>query len=436
MLPYNLRLAWHSIRRNPILSALMVAAIGVGIGACMTTLTVYYMAAKNPIPHRSDRLFHVQMDNYPITPSYEPGNEPPDQISYTEATNLLRANQGYRQAAMFKAAFPLQPEDPDIRPFLVLSRVTGNDFFSMFDVPFLFGGPWDDSADQSPAQVVVLSRSTNDQVFGGENSVGREVRLGDRDFRVVGVIDDWAPSPKFYDLTNGAFLDVEDTFVPFSLVEPLELDTSGNTNCSGNQQINSYAEFLASECTWITYWVELPDRAAQEDFRTFIENYITEQKALGRFERAPNYRLRTVGEWLEAEEVADDHIKVVVWLSFLFLLVCLLNTVGLILAKFIGRAPQIALRRALGASRATLFWQHLTEVLLIGAVGGLVGLGLAQLGLVGIRKVMGEDLAIFRMDWTMAGTAVLIALMASAVAGAYPAFRVGRMAPASFLKTQ
>ena len=63
----------------------------------------------------------------------------------------------------------------------------------------------------------MLSKETNEKAFGGQNSVGRTLRLDGRDYKVVGVLDDWAPTPKFYDLNNGAFDEIEELFVPFSL---------------------------------------------------------------------------------------------------------------------------------------------------------------------------------------------------------------------------
>ena len=65
--------------------------------------------------------------------------------------------------------------------------------------------------------VVVLSKRTNEKAFGGGDSVGRTLRLDGRDFKVIGVLDDWTPTPKFYDLNNGAFDETEEIFVPFSL---------------------------------------------------------------------------------------------------------------------------------------------------------------------------------------------------------------------------
>src|SRR5690606_10997221 len=75
-----------------------------------------------------------------------------------------------------------------------------------------------------------------------------------------------------------------------------------------------------------------------------------------------------------------DHNKVVpadvvmqLWLGFGFLLVCLLNTVGLLLAKFLRRSSEIGVRRALGASRAEIFKQCLVEAGTIGLAGGVLG---------------------------------------------------------------
>jgi putative ABC transport system permease protein len=64
MFSYYLKLGWLSIRRNPLLSILMIAAIAIGIGASMTTVTVNYIMSGNPIPQKSDQLFYVQLDNW------------------------------------------------------------------------------------------------------------------------------------------------------------------------------------------------------------------------------------------------------------------------------------------------------------------------------------------------------------------------------------
>ena len=94
MFRYYLKLGLLSIRKNPMLSALMVAAIAVGIGACMTVVTVYYVMSGNPIPQKSHQLFYVQLDNWdPNDPYDEEDNLPPDQVTYRDATALLEAGR-------------------------------------------------------------------------------------------------------------------------------------------------------------------------------------------------------------------------------------------------------------------------------------------------------------------------------------------------------
>ena len=101
----------------------------------------------------------------------------------------------------------------------------------MFDVPFQYGSGWDQAADDASQMVVVLTKKTNEKAFGGENSVGQTLRLDGHDFKVVGVLDEWAPTPKFYDLNNGQFDEVEELFVPYGIGTQLEMQSAGNTNC-------------------------------------------------------------------------------------------------------------------------------------------------------------------------------------------------------------
>ncbi len=437
MFVYYLKLGWLSIRRNPLLSTLMIAAIAVGIGASMTTLTVTYVMSGDPIPHKSDQLFYVQIDNWdPYEEVDEGGFEPPDQMTYKDAMALLDADRAFRQVASNRSALILDPEGEDELPFMADTRNTYADFFRMFDLPFLYGSGWDDAADEHLERVVVLSRETNEQVFGGANSVGRSVRLNDMDFRVVGVLDEWIPVPKFYDVTNGAFRDPEEIYVPFNVAVEYQFNRSGNTSCWKSLDGDGFEAFLNSECIWIQFWAELRNEQEKQEYMDFLDAYVKQQKELGRFPRPLNNRLSDVMEWMESEQVVEDDAMVMLGLSALFLAVCLLNTIGLLLAKFLGKAGDIGLRRALGASRATLFTQHIVESAMIGLAGGVLGLGLAWLGLRGIEILFGDFVEnLVDMDWVMVLTGVVLAVLSALLAGLYPTWRACRIAPAGQLKT-
>jgi putative ABC transport system permease protein len=84
MFAYYVDLALRSFRRNKALTALMVLAIALGIGASMTTLTVFYVLASDPIPSKSERLFHPQLDPDDLI-GYQEGEEPAMQMSRYDA---------------------------------------------------------------------------------------------------------------------------------------------------------------------------------------------------------------------------------------------------------------------------------------------------------------------------------------------------------------
>lgn len=438
MFSYYLKLAFKSIKRNPILSALMVAAIALGIGSSMTTITVNYLMSANPIPEKSDVLYHVQVDSWdPNNPFNDDNNNPPNQLTWTEATNLMAAQKASRQTAMAKSGGIIEPANQDTKPFEASIRLAFADFFPMFNVPFLYGSSWDSLADQNRDLVIVLTKRINEQVFGGIDSVGETLVMAGKNFRVVGVLDDWQPMPKFYDVNNGAFDESEEVFMPFYLKEELELPNWGNTNCWKSPEGEGFKAFLKSECINFQMWVELPTENDKAEYTDFLNNYVSEQKTLGRFPREMNNRLSNVMQWMENQEVVADDAQIMLWLSLMFLLVCLLNTIGLLLAKFTGKAAEIGLRRAVGASKGDLFFQHLVETALIGLMGGLMGLGLALLGLEGIKTLYGEfvrDLA--ALDFTMVLVGLVLALVSSIAAGLYPTWRACNIAPASQLKSQ
>ena len=438
MFNYNVKLALKSMRRNPIMTGLMVAAIAVGIGVSMTTLTVHYMMSSDPIPQKSDVLLAVTIDSWnPLRPFDEDYPErAPHQLTFHDAQRLIELGEAPRQTAMFETSLIIEPVENDMLPFEAGARATYGDFFSMFDVPFIYGGGWDLSADQSAETVVVLTKELNERLFGGEDSVGRRLPMAGRQFQIVGVIDSWEPTPRFYDPINGGFQEVNEMFIPYTLALPLELGSTGSDWGWKAEDINSFEDWLNSESSWIQYFVELDSPRDRDEYVAHLDAYVGEQKKLGRFERPMNNSIHDVNEWMEYNDVVANDAKVLLGLSFLFLLVCLLSTIALLLTKFVGKKGEISLRRALGASRNQIFKQQLVEVSVIGFAGGLIGLGLASLGLKGIKAIYEAPNGMVSLDWVMVFTAIGISIASGFAAGLYPAWRVCQIPPAAQLKTQ
>ena len=450
MFGYYLRLAFASFRRTPGITVLMVLAIAAGISVCVMSLTLFHAISGNPIWWKSERLFAVTMDNW--APEEAANTKRPDlappQLTYRDATYLLQSDIPARKVVMFKSSGVLSggqlPNGAQSTPMQVSTRVTTGDFFGMFDVPFRYGTGWRAPADQGPGPVIVLSAETNQKVFGGINSVGRTVRWSDREFRVVGVLDNWEPQPKYFDLNNGAFEPPEEVYIPWRWGETLELDSWGNSNCWKPEKITTFKEFMNSDCVWTQMWVELPNAVARSRMQSLLDSHWDREHKAGRFPRKRDNRLTDVGQWLKDQQVVQSDNRVLVGLAFAFLAVCLINTVGLLLAKFLNGASIAGVRRALGASRRALFTQHMVEVGVIAAAGAVLGLVLGALGLSGIRALYamnsefnrGGYQSLAHIDTTSVGTAVLLAILATFAAGLYPAWRIGRIQPAVYLKNQ
>ena len=431
---YYLRLSALSYRRNPILSSLMVLAIAIGVGAYMVIFTLNYVMGGNPIPQKSDQLFHVQIDSG--NPNTE--SDAPTQLTYLDATALIEADAAFRETPSSKFSAILEPSGDDARPFSTIGRGSSADFFPMFNVPFLYGNPWDEQADRNLQQVAVISKELNERLFGGQDSTGETLRLHDNNFQIVGVLDDWAPVPKFYDVNNNAFDGGEDVYIPWNLIVALEMSRNGNTNCWKTPE-PGIEGFLNSECVWIQYWLELRDSNEEADYLQFLNNYVAQQKEFGRLPREMNNVLFDVEEWLLKEEVLPNETKILSALAAMLLAVCLLNTIGLLLSKFLGKSGEIGVRQALGAHKGSLFLQHVIEAGFIGLLGGILGLVVAALGLEGIKIILGEGLMM--TDWIHLNLPVvivtlLLAIFATIAAGFYPIWRACNINPAIHLKTQ
>jgi len=139
---------------------------------------------------------------------------------------------------------------------------------------------------------------------------------------------------------------------------------------------------------------------------------------------------------LDEQGVVPGDVRLQVWLSLGFFVVCLVNTVGLMLAKFMRRAGEVSVRRALGASRRSVFTQLLTEAGIVGLAGGFGGLAVALLGLAIVRMQPNPAAELAHLDLTMLAATFLVSLFAALAAGLVPAWRACRIPPALQLKSQ
>jgi putative ABC transport system permease protein len=447
MLSYHLKIAIKSLKRNPILTTLLISGIALGICVSTAFVTLRHMYTQDPLPGKTDKVFYVRLDSWDKREAFTLGGSAeaskdagieaiPDQITYRDARNLLRSPIPVRQSPTYITRMFVFPDPKVARPFQPDIRLVMGGFFDMFNMPFQYGGPWSKAADAKPEQVTVIDNATNQKLFGGDNSVGKTVRIGTRDYRVVGVLAPWRPPVRFFEMNRNATGAPEPIYIPFNLCEPLSIWSFGNNSgWKADEVVNTFQDLLNSERIWVQYWVELPDAKTKAAYEDWLRAYITDQKKLGRFQRPLYFRLSTISELMSEWKLMPGGIKAMSVVSLLFLAVCSLNLVGMLLGKFLGRVPEVSVRRALGASRAQIFWQHVIECELIGIIGGVLGIALSLAILSLLSKYMQNGEAL-RLDAEMLGLAGILSLVAGLLAGIYPAWRVCSIAPAMQLKVQ
>ena len=436
---YYVVLACRSSVRSKALTALVIVLLGFAVSACMVSYAVFRATTSDPLPAKSSRLYVPQIDN--DGPSYNDRGEPIDTLSYIDAMALWRIRKVSRLTLLYATTWQVESDNSSVPAMSLGGDAVTADFFSMFNVPFRFGGGWTADDDARHATVAVISRHLNETLFGGQNSVGQEIRLDGQLFRIAGVLRDWNPRPRFFDAGSHGFAykyeDAGDIYIPFARATDMHKD-SLDVYCptaSWQSDTSHWDAYLHSECDRIDAWVELATPADADRYREYLRHYASEQQRLGRFSWAPNIRLRNLTDWLVYMQVTPRASSLSMLVSASFLLIVLVNVVGLMLARFMRRAPEIGIRRALGASRAAIYRQFLIEAATMGFVGGLLGVALTLLGVWGAGGLFAPNIArLVHADASLIALTVLLAIAATVVSALYPTWRAAQTQPAWQIK--
>jgi putative ABC transport system permease protein len=435
MVGYYLDLALRSLKRSPGLTALMVLSIGVGVALAMSTWTLVHMMSRDPIPAKSAHLYFPTIDAWGPSAHAKAagGGEPPVMLDYGTVEALLHDHRAKYQSAVYWLSATLVPAAAGVHPFTADGFAVTSEFFPMLDVPFEYGSGWSDADDAARAQVVVISRALNDKLFGGGDSIGKTLGINGRDYRVVGVLGDWNPQPVYYDVPayGGFMLRPSGVFLPFNAAIAAGISNIGSSDCYKPPEHSGFDGWLHSSCVWISYVVQLDGTAAAREYRKYLEGF-----AHQRFDWPPNVRLRDLMAWLDYLQAVPAGIQILRLVGAGLLVVCLVDTIGLMLARFMRRSGEIGVRRALGAPRRAIYAQFLAEGALIGVAGGLLGVFLTWLAMFWLRAKFPDNLsALAQVNVQLLAVTLVVAVVATLLAALYPTWRAAHVQPAWQVKT-
>jgi putative ABC transport system permease protein len=344
----DLRYAARRLRRSPGFTTAAVLTLGLGIGAATAIFSAVSTALFEPLPYpHADRLLAIadrSIDGSPIPVTFGTYRELSERSRSFEALAVSRAWQptvtGRGEPERIEAA-----------------RVSA-DYFRVLGVePFMGRGFTGDEDRVGGPQVVILSDELWRRSFGGASAiVGHEVRLDDRPFIVVGVMPPAFESPPGRAAEVWAPLQYDATLPSFEGREwGHHLDLTARLRADADIQ---------------TARDELARIAAQPVPEIIRPGWSSLDQGFV-----------VLGMKAAATEGTRPVLLALLGAVLLLLGIACVNVTNLVLARGARRRGELAMRTALGAPRARLIRQLLTESILLAAVGGALGVVLARLGL-------------------------------------------------------
>ncbi|MGC1547869.1 MAG: ABC transporter permease [Rhodanobacter sp.] len=439
MFGYNFELALRGLRKHPRTTALVVLTMALGLASAMTTLTLLHMLSADPLPGVSQHLYMGWVDSRQALKSGETdGGENasvPSGLKLTDAQALLAARRATRQVILTETFQDVQNEDGTKSRAGRLGLAATSDLFPIFGIPLRYGRYWSAQEDVSHARVVVINEDLSQKLFSTDNGVGHSVLLGGKSFRVIGVSAQWLPQPHFYGLDLFNYGDgTESLFLPVTALLDAGLGPFLPGECDRDAVI-TFGKVDVQHCRWLSLWAQLDTPKQVASYRQFLFDYASEQKAVGRFERAPKVELYSVPAWLTRNHVVPDNVRLNTWLAGGFLLLCMVNVAGLLAARFLRRSAEIGVRRALGAPRQAIFAQCVWEAGLAGVLGGVLALPLTLFGLWVVRRQQQGYTDLAHLDALTFGSLFMLALMVGLVVGILPAWRACCVQPGLQVKS-
>jgi putative ABC transport system permease protein len=402
MLFQDLRIAVRHLRKSPGFSATAVLMLALGIGATTAIFSIVEGVLLRPLPFpRPERLVILSdiLQGANIGGDSEAGVTAPDIRAYTRDTHSFESLGGYEQSSYELSGIgdPAQVNG---------ARMTGGVFPALGVAP-LMGRVFTTQEDAQSEQVTVISYALwQNRLHGDPHVLGTKILVDRKPYLIVGVM----PREFEFPLVPG-HLNNSEFWAPMSFT-PLETGEVGQASWNYNMVGRLKAGVTAEQAR------QDAERVAQATMRSYPPFMASLHIA------AAVHSLHEATVSSARELVRTLFLAIVV-----VLLIACANLAGLLLVRAIRRRREIAMRLALGAGPWTLLRQAVLEGLVLSLSGGVLGLGLAAIGLrIGISRLP-ETLPRINeigLDWQVVLFAIGISVLTGIVCGLIPAFAAWR----------
>ena len=421
----DIRYAFRTLGRTPGFTFVVILMLALGIGSNTAIFSLLDQRFYRSLPvHDPDAL--VQLDGPGAFRGWTWGAQT---FSYPMYRDFVEKND------VFAGVIARYPTSAtllvDGRPERVQAEVVSGNFFEVLGVQPAAGRLFSGADEQTPRAhpVVVLSHGFWERRFGGDASVvGRSVTINNMPMTVVGV------SPKgFHGVSAASSFDIA---VPV-MMKPVMTPTWDHLDNRRSRWLSVVARLApgvtveqarAQMAVIFRQANELEIAEMQGTSESFRQGYV--DKAL---------LMIPAGRGIGQDPADARPMLMLMAMVGLVLLIACANIANLILARSAARRREVAVRLALGASRATLVRQQLVESGLLALTGGAAGIGLAVLimrGLLGMQPATGPTAFSVTPDARLLLFALGVSMFTAILFGLGPALTAGRSAVVTALKDE
>lgn len=403
MLSNYLAVSLRHLRRHAGFSVINIAGLAVGIAvALLTLLYISHERSFDRFHENADRIARIHM-------TWHFGETTFETALSTTAPGPVSAERisGVENYVRFRRMGEIHVRAGDTQAMQRGVVYADSTIFDVFSFPLLAGSP--DEALAGPGRIV-LSESAADKFYGTTDVVGKTLELdGTTAFEVTGVVED-VP---------------ENSHIQFSMIASFATLPQAGKRAFDSSMYHTY--------------VLLSPAATIGPLQSGLDAWMVEQFGANASSRPELHatafsdvylRSDVSGEWTATGDIR--YIRMFGIIAALILLIACINYMNLTTARSAHRAAEVGMRKVLGAKRRQVFWQFLSEALLMTLLALVLAVVVVRIALPFYNSFTGQSQTL--VDVLRPGAILVAWLSISVVAGSYPAFVLSNLLPLRILK--